>query len=168
MTIVWRVRGKIIKSVLCSIVCNNCAQCNEHIYERASWFLRPDCAPQFGMPPVRIRGMMQTQHLWIRTSVVDCRCTTPPCRQYCCCTLWSAEGCWNGKLQNVAPPSLLFEWSRIFFIIHRRHRCKKMMDQNFEIRILYFSEFFEIFKKASHGPYAADLGHYGCCQSRSK
>jgi len=26
MVIVWRVRGKIIRSVLCSIVCNNCAQ----------------------------------------------------------------------------------------------------------------------------------------------
>jgi len=27
MLIVWRVRGKIIRSVLCNIVCNNCAQC---------------------------------------------------------------------------------------------------------------------------------------------
>ena len=26
MVIVWRVRGKIIRSVLCSIVCNNCTQ----------------------------------------------------------------------------------------------------------------------------------------------
>jgi len=30
----WRVRGKIIRSVLCSIVCNNCAQCNAHTYEQ--------------------------------------------------------------------------------------------------------------------------------------
>jgi len=28
MVIVWRVRGKIIRSVLCNIVCNNCTQCN--------------------------------------------------------------------------------------------------------------------------------------------
>ena len=34
--IVWRVRGKIIRSVLCNIVCNNCAQCNAHTYERAN------------------------------------------------------------------------------------------------------------------------------------
>ena len=34
MVIVWRVRGKIIRSVLCSIVCNNCAQCNAHTYEQ--------------------------------------------------------------------------------------------------------------------------------------
>jgi len=32
--IVWRVRGKIIRSVLCSIVCNSCAQCNAHTYEQ--------------------------------------------------------------------------------------------------------------------------------------
>jgi len=42
----------------------------------------------------------------------------------------------RGRLQNVSPPSVLFELSRIFFTIHRRHRRKKMMDQNFEIRIL--------------------------------
>ena len=34
MMIVWRVRGKIIRSVLCNIVCNNCAQCNAHTYEQ--------------------------------------------------------------------------------------------------------------------------------------
>jgi len=30
VVIVWRIRGKIIRSVLCSIVCNNCAQCEIH------------------------------------------------------------------------------------------------------------------------------------------
>ena len=34
--IVWRARGKIIRSVLCSIVCNSCAQCNAHTYEQKS------------------------------------------------------------------------------------------------------------------------------------
>jgi len=34
MMIVWRVRGKIIRFVLCNIVCNNCAQCNAHTYEQ--------------------------------------------------------------------------------------------------------------------------------------
>ena len=28
--IVWRVRGKIIRYVLCNIVCNNCALCDAH------------------------------------------------------------------------------------------------------------------------------------------
>ena len=30
VVIVWRVRGKTIRSVLCNIVCNNCAQCDAH------------------------------------------------------------------------------------------------------------------------------------------
>jgi len=34
MVIVWRVRGKIIRSVLCNIVCNNCAQSDAHTYEQ--------------------------------------------------------------------------------------------------------------------------------------
>ena len=33
MVIVWRVRGKIIRSVLCNIVCN-CAQCHAHSSEQ--------------------------------------------------------------------------------------------------------------------------------------
>ena len=36
MVIVWRVRGKIIRSVLCNIVCNNCAQCDSHTYEQTN------------------------------------------------------------------------------------------------------------------------------------
>ena len=34
VTSVVNVRGKIIRSVLCSIVCNNCAQCNAHTFEQ--------------------------------------------------------------------------------------------------------------------------------------
>jgi len=34
MVIVWRVRWKIIMSVLCNIVRNNCAPCNAHTYEQ--------------------------------------------------------------------------------------------------------------------------------------
>ena len=33
---VWRVRGKTIRSVLCNIVCNNCAQCDAHTYEQTN------------------------------------------------------------------------------------------------------------------------------------
>jgi len=41
MVIVWRVRGKIIRSVLCNIVRNNCAQCNAHtyVYSSLNWVL---------------------------------------------------------------------------------------------------------------------------------
>jgi len=34
MVIVWRARGKIIRRVVCNIVCNNCAQCSAHTYEQ--------------------------------------------------------------------------------------------------------------------------------------
>jgi len=34
MVIVRRVRGKIIRSVLCNTVCSNCAQCNAHHMNR--------------------------------------------------------------------------------------------------------------------------------------
>jgi len=43
-----------------------------------------------------------------------------------------------------------------------------MMDQNFEIRIRDFWEFFEILKKALRSPSAADLDHYGHGQTRSE
>jgi len=36
MVIVWRGRWKIIGSVLCNIVCNNCAQCTAHTYEQTN------------------------------------------------------------------------------------------------------------------------------------
>ena len=36
VVIVWRVTGKTIRSVLCNIVCNNCAQCDAHTYEQTN------------------------------------------------------------------------------------------------------------------------------------
>ena len=36
VVIVWRVRGKTIRSVLCNIVCNNCLQCDAHTYEQTN------------------------------------------------------------------------------------------------------------------------------------
>jgi len=36
VVIVWRARGKIIRSVLCSIVCNSCTQWTAHTYEQTN------------------------------------------------------------------------------------------------------------------------------------
>ena len=36
VVIVWRVRGKTVRSVLCNIVCNNCAQCDARTYEQTN------------------------------------------------------------------------------------------------------------------------------------
>jgi len=100
--------------------------------------------PQFRMPPVRIRGMMRMQHFSICTSVVDCRCTTPSRRQCCRCTLrWLLEWQTSKCISSISFVRI----ESNFFTIHRRHRCKKMMDQNFEIRILWFFKIFWNFQK---------------------
>jgi len=39
VVIVWRVRGKTIRSVLCNIVCNTCAQCDEQTNSSLDWVL---------------------------------------------------------------------------------------------------------------------------------
>jgi len=36
VVIAWRVRGKTIRSILCNIVCNSCAQCDAHTYEQTN------------------------------------------------------------------------------------------------------------------------------------
>ena len=36
VVIVWRVRGKTIRSVLCNIVCNKFTQCDAHTYEQTN------------------------------------------------------------------------------------------------------------------------------------
>jgi len=56
--------------------------------------------------------------------------------------------------------------SKIFYKTQET-QAQKMMDQNFEIRILSL-RFIEIFKKASRGPSAANLDHYGRGQTRSE
>jgi len=53
----------------------------------------------------------------------------------------------RGKLQNVSPLSVLFESSRIFFYNTQETQTQKMMDQNFEIRILWFLRIFWNFQK---------------------
>ena len=47
----------------------------------------------------------------------------------------------RGKLQNLSPPSVLFESSR-FFCNTQEAQTQKMMDQNFEIRSLWFLIYF--------------------------
>jgi len=42
----------------------------------------------------------------------------------------------SGKLQNLSPPSVLFESSPIFLQYTGDTGAKKVMDQNFEIRLL--------------------------------
>ena len=50
------------------------------------------------------------------------------------------------KLQNLSPPSVLFEWS-LFFYNTQETQTQKMMDQNFETQILWFLSIFWNFQK---------------------
>ena len=75
----------------------------------------------------------------------------------------------RGRLQNVSPPSGLFESSRIFFYNTQKTQTqKKWWTRSLKIEFCDFLEYFEIFKKASRGPPAADLDHYGRGQTRSE
>jgi len=75
----------------------------------------------------------------------------------------------RAKLQNLSPPSVLFESSRIFFHNTQETQTQKMMDQNFEIRILWFLRIFlKFLKRHRTVPSAADLDHYGRGQTRSE
>ena len=56
----------------------------------------------------------------------------------------------RGKLQNEAPPSALFESSRNFFTIHRRHRRKKRWTRILKLEFCDFWEFFLKFSKRHH------------------
>jgi len=97
---------------------------------QAGGFVWPDCAPsserpQFGMPPGFDRST--TPHRRFNYNIL----ASVVLLQQCHC-----QNRHRGKLQNVSPPSVLFESSRNFFTIQRRHRRKKMINQNFEIQIL--------------------------------
>jgi len=91
----------------------------QRVKEQAGWSLQPDCAPnskhpQFGMPPSfdRCTPPYRRFNQNIPPSVV--------LLQQCHCQNRNRD-----KLQNLSPASVLFESSRIFFTIHRRHRRKE-------------------------------------------
>jgi len=109
--------------------------------KQAGWFLRPDCAHsseclQFGMPPSfdRCTPLCRRFNQNIPLSVVllqQCHCRNHD----------------RGKLQNLSTPSVLFEWSRIFYNTWET-QMQEMMDQNLEIQILWFLRIFWNFQKA--------------------
>ena len=134
---------------------------------QARWFLWPDCAPsverprskcpKFGTPPSFDRCTPQRRRLNqnITLSVL--------LLQQCHC-----RNCHRGKLQNLSPPSLSFESSGIFLQYTEDTDAKKWLTRILKFEFCDFWEFFEIFKKASRGPSAADLDYYGRGQTRSE
>jgi len=107
------------------------------------------------MPPVcgsvvRICGMMQMQHFWIRTSSTAAASTLvlhSTSSDRILFDLQEVAGMANVKIYLLCQfCSNLVK----FFTTHRRHSRKKMMDQNFEIRILWFLRIFLKFSKRRH------------------
>ena len=58
--------------------------------------------------------------------------------------------------------------NRVDFYNTQGTQAQKMIDQNFEIRILWFLRIFWNFQKRVARPSAADLDHYGKGQTRSR
>ena len=124
-------------------------KCRPETDREAGWFLWPDCTPRSECPQFRTcpdpefpnalhSEFMNTPNVEFLNVPL---CSVPMSylagskwgRPLCALVLAARTGVWrpylrygdSGRLQNVSPPSVLFESIQIFFTIHRRHRCKK-------------------------------------------
>ena len=131
---------------------------------------------QFRMSPVRrsvvrIRGMMRVQHFWIRTSVSSTAtaCWHAASTAAACYDWREVAGMANFKMYLLCQFCNCSNRVGIFFTIHRRHRRKKRWTRIWKFEIsnsVIFENFFKFSQKASRGPSAADLDHYGRGQTR--
>ena len=116
--------------------------------KQAGWFLRPDCAPscerpQFRMPPVRNAPELRSLYATALPVQSEYLAPTVVLLQQCHC-----RNRHRGKTSKSISSSVSFvQIQSNFFTIHRRHRRKKMMDQNFEIRLLWVLRIFRKFSK---------------------
>jgi len=127
---------------------------------QAGWFLRPDCAPRSECPQIRMPAERRAQlrvsnvprsriserapfriyehaqcRVFERTSLQRAHSIGRGCRVHTCAMAIGADF----KMYLLRQ----FCSNRVdFFTIHRRHRRKKMMEQNFEIRIMLFLRIF--------------------------
>jgi len=85
----------------------------------SQWVFTARLRLQFRMPPVRNARELRSHH--DTASPVQLQY---PGERRAAAAVPLPESPYRGKLQNVSPPSVLFESSRIFFTIHRRHRRK--------------------------------------------
>ena len=121
----------------------------------ASWFLRPDCAPSLVCTKALIAAC--------RRAAGSIRISRRPS---CCCTS-AIAGIAIGANFKIYLLRQFCSNGVKFFTIHRRHKCKKMMNQNFEIWILWFLRIFWNFQKG-RGSLCGRSGPYGHGQTRSQ
>ena len=99
--------------------------------------------PQFGMPAeIRSLHAGAARRLLLHAAARWC-CTPLPASAY----HLIGGGCRNGKFQNLSPPSVLFESSRIFFTIHGRHRRKNDGPEFWNSNSVIFKRIFWNFQK---------------------
>jgi len=103
-------------------------------YDKPVGFYGPIAPPR---SVVRIRGMMRTQHFWIRASLSS----TAAARRHAASRL-TAAACYDRRevagMANskcISYVSFVRIESNLFYNTHET-QTQKMMDQNFEIRIL--------------------------------
>ena len=149
-----------------SIICSFYMCKHRQTYQQAGWFLRPDCVPssecpQFGSAEWCGRNISGSTHL---SSTAAARCHAASTAA-ACYDRREVAGMVNFKMCLLRQ--FCSNWVKFFLQYTGDTDAKKMMDQNFEIQILWFLRIFEIFKKVSRGPSGADLDHYGCSQTRS-
>ena len=85
---------------------------------------------QFRMPPIRNARRASIAARWCFSSTAAARCCMLVLHSASSeHTIRSAGRCRNGKFQNLSPPSVLFESSRIFFYNTQEAQTQKMMDQ---------------------------------------
>ena len=89
-------------------------------------------------------------------------------RASCCCSSAIAEIAIAANFKIYLLRQFCSNRVKFFFTIRRRHRHKKWWTRILKFEFCDFWKFFEIFKKASCGPSAADLDHYGRGQTRSE
>jgi len=119
---------------------------NTHLHSvQAGWFYGPIAPPVLNAPSSECpRASIAAR----RRATISIRISR---RASCCCSRAIAGIVRRGKLQNLSPPSVLFESSPNFFAIYRRHRCKKWCTRILTFEFCDFWEFFEIFKKVLRG-----------------
>ena len=101
------------------------------------------------MPLVRNRGIIRMQHFWIRTSVIDCRCT-PPATPPVLPLHATIGGQWPEWQTSKCISSISFVRIESTFLQYTGDTDAKNDGPEFwHSNSVIFENFFEIFKKAS-------------------
>jgi len=127
------------------------------IIQQAGGFLRPDCALGSECPRASIAARRHTA-----SSITISR------RASCCCSSAIAGIAIGANFKMYLLRQFCWNRVQIFLQYTGDTDAKNDRPEFWNSNSVIFDNFFEIFKKASCGPSAADLHHYGRDQARSE